>query len=95
MKKLFLLPSAQADMDSIWVYTAEYWDFNQADRYIDDIVGAYEALADGRRQAQKFEPRAGYFRYAVGSHVIYFHDDGDTMKIVRILHGSMDAPRHL
>ena len=95
MKKLFLLPSAQADIDLIWIYTAEHWDFHQADRYIDDILDACEALADGGRQAKKFEPRAGYFRYAVGSHVIYFHDDGDAMKIVRILHGAMDAPRHL
>ena len=95
MKKLFLLPSAQTDMDSIWSYTADQWGFNQADRYIDDLLDACEALAAGDKQGRPFEPRENYFRYTVRSHVIYFHDGGNTMRIVRILHGGMDAIRHL
>ena len=96
MKKLYLLPSALADIDAIWVYTAEQWGIQQAERYVDDIFDACEALAAGVKQGRKFEPRAGYFRYAVGSHAIfYLRDEGQRMKVVRILHGSMDAPKHL
>ena len=72
MKKLFLLPSVQADIESIWIYTAGHWSLNQVDRYMDNILDTCEALAEGSKQGQKFEQRMGYFISVVGSHVIFF-----------------------
>jgi toxin ParE1/3/4 len=93
-EKLFLLPAAQANIESTWIYTAEHWSLNQADCYMDNILDVCEALAEGSKQGQKFEQRMGYFRYAVGSHVIFSHDDGEVMRVVRILHSSIDTSQH-
>jgi toxin ParE1/3/4 len=44
-----LSPLAEADIDSIWDYTAENWSGDRANRYVRDIHAACEQLASGRR----------------------------------------------
>ncbi|WP_307777811.1 MULTISPECIES: type II toxin-antitoxin system RelE/ParE family toxin [Rhizobium] len=39
--------------------------------------------------------RDGYFKYAVGSHVIYYLLRDGEVAIIRILHRRMDVGRHL
>jgi len=40
--------------------------------------------------------RPGYRRRRAGQHVIYYRPlDADCIEIVRVLHGRMDAERHL
>jgi toxin ParE1/3/4 len=39
--------------------------------------------------------RRGYFRYAVGSHLIFYRRSGHMIDIIRILHQRMDVGRHL
>jgi toxin ParE1/3/4 len=39
--------------------------------------------------------RPGYRRYSEGSHKIFHREAGGGIEIVRILHGRMDADRHL
>lgn len=39
--------------------------------------------------------RAGYRRYGVGSHAIFYRLAPDRIEVVRILHQRMDAGRHL
>nr|WP_237701509.1 type II toxin-antitoxin system RelE/ParE family toxin [Paracoccus sp. TRP] len=53
------------------------------------------ALASGQRCGRKVGVRPGYLKCLSGSHVIFFRDLGDTLEIVRILHGAQDAERHL
>ena len=90
---------AEADLAEIWVYTAEQWSFEQADRYIDALVGRCEWLCDNPRL---WKPRPditeGLYSYPQQSHVIYFRAQGDPpglIEIVRVLHGRMEPARHV
>ena len=95
MKSLVFTPAAQVDIEVIWDYTVEHWGLEQADRYTDDIRDACYDLASGYRQGRPADVRHGYFKYLIGSHVIYFRDHTDRIEVVRILHGRMDVDRQL
>ena len=88
-------PAAEADIEGIWDYTAEHWNIDQADRYIDDIRDACRGLADGRKRGQKVAIRAGYMKFAVGTHLLFYRAEDGVIVIVRILHRRMDAEAHL
>jgi len=94
-KSLVFTPAAHADLVAIWHYTAEHWGVHQAERYADDIQSACHALATGKRLGRPVDVRVGYLKYLVGSHVIYFRDQNERLDVIRILHGKMDAERHL
>ena len=91
-----LSPAAQADLEEIWEYTARHWGTAQAERYMRDIQAACEAMSDGTVVGRSAEDiRAGYRKIVVGSHVVYFHERGGTLQIIRILHQRMDVARHI
>ncbi len=95
MTRFLLTPAAQADIDHIWDYTAEHWSPDQADRYTDDIRDACRDLATGRKNGRTASARAGYMKYSVGAHVLFYRVEATTFVILRILHGKMDVERHL
>lgn len=91
-----LSPLAEADLEDIWRYTLENWSANQADRYIGELIEAFEDLAAGRRSGRSAQDiRDGYFKQLVGSHMIYFRRRDEGIDVIRILHGRMDVARHL
>ncbi|MDQ6437328.1 type II toxin-antitoxin system RelE/ParE family toxin [Mesorhizobium sp. LHD-90] len=97
MSGYVLSRAAQADLDGIWDYTEKTWNQDQAERYINSIKDACEALASRRkfgRNAEQF--RAGYFRHAIGSHFIFYTlSDGGDVQVMRILHRRMDLKSRL
>lgn len=95
--RLFYSPAASKDLSSIWDYSAEQWNADQAERYVLAIEGACEALARGHlrgRTADDF--RHGYLRLRSGSHYIFYRqrDDGG-VDIMRVLHERMNFSKHL
>jgi toxin ParE1/3/4 len=92
-----LTPRARRDLAEIWDYSESQWGVAQADRYVRMIAAACDALAAGRAKGRSAEfIRAGYFRYNVGSHVLFFRERKRSgIEIVRILHQRMDFERHL
>jgi toxin ParE1/3/4 len=96
--KLRILFSRQArrDLDDIWQYSVANWGRAKADDYTRAIsdtivfVAGHPGLA---RDAGHIRP--GLFRYVAGSHTIYFRWGRHEMRIVRIIHSSRDANRHL
>lgn len=90
-----LTPQAEADLESIWLYTLEKWSVRQADSYHQDLVAAFAALASRQNRGKATSIRPGYLKYPCGSHVIYFRDRGDTLEIVRVLHQAQDVERNL
>lgn len=95
MKSLAFSPAAETDIDGIWDYSAENWGPDQADRYTDEIRDACLALAHEQKHGRSVDVRPGYLRLSTGSHVIYYRDHGDQLDVIRVLHGRMDANRHL
>lgn len=94
-KSLLFLPAAERDMRDIWFYTAEHWGIDQAKRYTNEIMDVCHALASGLKQGRPVDACPGYLKYLSGSHVVYFRDSGNSLEIVRVLHGRMDAPSRL
>ncbi|MDW9912377.1 type II toxin-antitoxin system RelE/ParE family toxin, partial [Sinorhizobium meliloti] len=47
------------------------------------------------KKGRNVDVRPGYLKYPAGSHIVYFRNRGDRIDIIRILHGRMDAQRHL
>lgn len=90
-----LSPRAEADLEEIWFYTSENWSEEQADRYHAEIVMAFEGLVRGTKKGRRVDVREGYFKYAVGSHFVYYRLSDATVDVVRILHQRMDVERHL
>jgi len=90
-----LSPLAERDLEDIWRYTARTWSIDQADRYVADVMAAVEQLATGARAGRRVDAREGYFKYPVGSHVIFYQRSGAALDVIRILHQRMDVDRHL
>ncbi|MBF0269111.1 MAG: type II toxin-antitoxin system RelE/ParE family toxin [Alphaproteobacteria bacterium] len=90
-----LSPRAVTDLEDIWLYTFKNWSLEQADGYHNAIVDAVEGLAAGRKSGRPVDIREGYFKYPVGSHLVFYRFTESGLAIVRVLHQSMDVGRHL
>jgi toxin ParE1/3/4 len=91
-----LSPEARADLEDIWLYTAERWSLEQADRYHNRLIDALEALADTpARGVAADHIRPGYRRLRAGSHVVFYLPLREGIEIIRILHSRMDFGHHL
>ena len=91
-----LTPSAESDLEGIWLYTLEEWGVEQADRYTDDLAAAFCRLAEDPQLGISCDDiREGYRRRRVGRHVIYFRIADYGIDVIRVLHDRMDTPRHI
>ncbi len=90
-----LSPMAEADLEEIWLYTLKRWSIQQADIYHNSLVSAFEGLAAGTKQGRPAEALPDFQKYLCGSHVVYFLDYAEHLDVIRILHQSQDAKRHL
>ncbi len=96
MAEVRLSPAAEDDLDGIFDYTVQQWGLEQAVHYTQLIEQTCTALAEARLPAQDMSHvRPGYWRYRVERHAIYFRVEPYGIAVIRILHGRMDAPRHV
>ena len=96
MPRYLLSPRAQADLSDIWDYGQDQWGPERADQYVREIQKVIErAAANPKRGRSCDDIRAGYFKVAAGSHLVFYRLTGDTLDVVRILHQRMDVGRHL
>jgi toxin ParE1/3/4 len=90
-----LSPKAREDMEAVWLYSLTEWGADQTDRYIDDLTAAFRFLVDSPKAGKPSENiRAGYRKYPVIRHVIYYRKTGYGIEIIRVLHDRMLASRH-
>lgn len=90
-----LSPRAEADLEEIWLYTFRHWSAAQADSYLDGIVATFDDLAAGRKAGRPADVRAGYLKCPAGAHVVFYRQTEAGIDVIRVLHQSMDAARHL
>lgn len=96
MAEYRLSPAAERDLESIWRHTVRQWSIAQADRYMDLLTAAFAELAESPKTAPTCEHiRAGYRRWGVERHMIYFRVTDYGIAIIRVLHDRMDTLRHL
>ena len=90
-----LSPLAEQDLEGIWIYTAEHWSLEQADRYVGDIISTFDLIAEHPQKGRVVQVRPGYLKFSSGSHDIYYKRGDRGVDVIRILHQRMDAQRHL
>jgi toxin ParE1/3/4 len=90
---------AEADLAQIWVFSAEQWGVDQADRYIEALVTRWRWLCDNPSLWKLRQDIAeGVYSYPQQSHVIYFRTAEDApgvIEIIRVLHGRVEPAEHL
>jgi toxin ParE1/3/4 len=83
---------ARDDLLEIWLYTAERWDAEQADRYLDRLDAGINRLRENSLAGADFSIlRPGYRRLTVERHRIFYTVSDERIEIVRILHERMDV----
>lgn len=87
---------ASADLEDITDYTARTWGAQQAKKYIRDIRAKIHDIAKGDVITQSLEGVEGnLFKVRASRHLIICEQKAGAVFIVRILHDSMDIPRHI
>ncbi len=88
---------ALADINEIWLYTAENWSIEQADRYYNLIFDEIEFIAENFDLARDMGwLRKGYRVSKVKSHLVFFRKTrSGEVEVVRVLHERMDLPNRL
>lgn len=83
-------------MEAVWLYSLQEWGAEQTDRYIDDLTAAFAFLADSPKAGTQCENiRAGYRKYHVIRHVVYYRETSYGIEVIRVLHDRMLASRLL
>ena len=95
MPAFALTSKAIADLKEIGRYTLEHWGREQRNLYLRMLDASFQQLAANPLKGRDCSSiRNGYRKFNAGSHVIFYrHQPGDTMEIVRILHGAWTAIR--
>ena len=95
MSGYLLSPRAQADLEEIWDYSVEIWGTDRAERYVRDLWEGIKYLAANPKRGRSCdEVRAGYRKYAIGSHFVFYRVTARGIDVVRILHQRMDFEQH-
>ena len=83
-------------LKSVARYTRKTWGVAQRNKYLTQLDDRFAALAESPVLGRSSDAiRPGYRRLREGRHVIYYVLIPDGIKVVRVLHTSMDANRHL
>ena len=97
MSEYIISKKALEDINNIWIYTAENWSAEQANRYYDLIYDEIEYIVKNFEMARDFGKIRKSYRYSkVKSHLIFFKKDKmNEIEVVRVLHERMDIENRL
>ena len=87
---------ADIDLEGIWEYTRSQWSKSQAGIYLHKLEKCFIALAENPGLGkQRYELAGSPWSYHCEKHVIFYRITNQGIEIIRVLHDSMDFPRHL
>lgn len=90
--KLIVTKRAQQDFADIVVYTFDRWGMQQVKSYRQALQTALNQIHENPLHGCE---RHGLWMYPVAKHCIYYRVIKSSVRVIRILHKRMDAPRHL
>ena len=96
MNRLVLSSRADKDLAGIADYTIEQFGIEQARHYRNGLEKLFQSLLEyplQGRPATELAPKLRRIEYQ--SHVVFYIATKNKIRIVRILHQSMDAKKHL
>lgn len=86
---------ADEDLQAIFIYTEEEFGTDQAVKYLVEIEDVFERLVETPELGkQRNEIKKGLRSLPVGAHIIFYRILTNHIRIVRVLHGSRDVPKH-
>jgi len=86
-----LTPAAQKDLEGIWLYSAQTWSAEQANRYADileEAFGRLLAMPEIARERAEFDPPVRILPSA--RHLIVYRIENDHLVVLRVLGGKQD-----
>jgi toxin ParE1/3/4 len=97
MAEYIISEKALEDLNNIWIYTAENWSVEQANRYYNLIVDEIEYVSENFGTAKDFGNVRKDYKYSkVKSHLLLYKKTENTeMEVVRILHERMDIKNRI
>ena len=97
MAEFIISEKALEDLNSIWLYTAENWSVEQANRYYNLIMDEIEFAVENFEIMQDFGSIRKDYRYSkVKSHLVFYKRVENTeLEVVRILHEKMDIKNRI
>ncbi len=97
MAEYIISEKALEDLNNIWIYTAENWSIEQANRYYNLIVDEIEYVSRNFETTNDFgNIRKNYKFSKVKSHIVFYKKTENTeMEVVRILHERMDIKNRI
>lgn len=95
-RKIQLSGPARQDLAEIRAYTQREWGEKKRKAYLADIKAKFSLLcAAPEMGVDRGYLKPGLRSHPAGSHVIYYRDTEEGLRVVRVLHHSRDAERHL
>jgi toxin ParE1/3/4 len=95
-RPLKLTTKARQDFIDILRYTGETWGQEQLLIYRDKINEALQAIGHNPQLGHgRDDLPSMYLAYLVGSHIIIYREDSDSIGVVRILHQRMSLTKHV
>lgn len=86
---------ADEDLEEIFVYSEEEFGRDQAIKYLTELDDVFEQLVRNPELGrERNEIKKGLRSLLKGSHIVFYRIRSDHIRIVRVLHGSRDLPRH-
>ncbi|WP_422461827.1 MULTISPECIES: type II toxin-antitoxin system RelE/ParE family toxin [unclassified Endozoicomonas] len=83
---------AREDLESIWLYTLNNWDVEQADKYVRIIVDRFVWLAENPKAGKlRKDIQPGCYSIPISSHLIFYQLIDHRPDILRILHQRTDV----
>jgi plasmid stabilization system protein ParE len=96
MKEYVLSTGADLDLDDIWEFIAED-NISAADRWIEKLFDAFEALAQNPGMGHKREDLTAspILFWPVGAYLILYRVQNERVEIVALTQGARDIPSFL
>ncbi|MCU0644520.1 MAG: type II toxin-antitoxin system RelE/ParE family toxin [bacterium] len=96
MPEYKLTREADRDLDGIWEYTNKQWGKKQANKYLNKLEERFFTLAENPYLGKpRYELAGSPMSFHCERHVIFYRNADEGIEIIRVLHESMDFPRHL
>ncbi|SDD64049.1 type II toxin-antitoxin system RelE/ParE family toxin [Niabella drilacis] len=92
MAKYVLTNKAVEDLTRIWNYTYEVWSENQADKYYELLISAFEEVAESPALGKSYAALSKeILGFKVGKHIVFYRTLAlKEVEVVRALHARMD-----
>jgi len=90
-----LRQQAEADLESIWLYSYQEWGAEQADQYLRSLLSRFSWLSENPRLGkQRTDIKPGYYCFPEGMHLIFYKITRNGIDIIGIPHQNMDTERY-